>query len=402
MKLQPTRGLICFALVLALSLAPAALTNGPAGYLPGLTVLLSGLLSVGHLLLVKNRLRCRAKPERSVLIRGEEIPFSAEVENGSRLPVPGLSVEFFLSGSGGCDDHVYPLRLTLSPRERRTFSLTAAFPHIGVYEAGLRRLVVTDLFGIVRAVSETEDRCRLDIQPQLLHVDRLPVSDRQTAETERANVASPLSGMDYVGVRDYAYGDPIKTIQWKLSAHAGSLMTKQMESYTNSGVVIVMDFCVPGYDQETRLQMADGVAETGAAAGHWAARSGMDYLLLLPGEDGLPRRCTPPSFRDLRPWLPYMGLREPDGTGELARILQRECGGGHSQSNVLLCTADLTEDTLAALRTLKRSRKNPVLYLLLPETLDEARRKRLLARAVQLQYDGIPCRMGKDAGEVLA
>lgn len=401
MKLQPTKGLIYFLLVLVLSLAPAALTNGATGYLPSLTVLLSAALSLGHLLLVKNRLRCQAKPERSVLTRGEDILFLAEVENRSRLPIPNLSIQFFLSDSSGCDSHTYPLHLTLSPRERRKFSLTANFAHIGVYEAGLRQLVVTDMFGLFRAVSQVEDRCHLDIQPRLLYAERLPVDQRQTVENDRANIAAPLSGMDYVGVRDYAYGDPIKTIQWKLSAHAGSLMTKQMESYTNSGVVIVLDFCVPAYDRETRLQMADGVAETGAAAGHWAVRNGMDYLLLLPGEDGQLRRCTPSSFQDLRPWLPYMELRDADKTDHLARVLREECGSGHSQSNVLLCAADLTEETLSALRTLKRGRKNPALYLLLPENLDEARRKLLLSRVAQLHYTGIPCRTGKDAGEVL-
>lgn len=401
MKLRPTKNLIWFMLTLVLSLAPAALTNGAAGYLPSLTVLFSGALSLGHLLLVKDRLRCWARPEQTVLNRGEEISFAAELENASALPVPHLSAEFFLSDGSGADSHVCPLSLTLSPKERRSLSLTAGFPHIGAYEAGLRRLVVTDLFGVFQAVSSAEDRCRLDVQPRLLHVDRLPVSDRQTVENDRANIAAPLSGMDYVGVRDYAYGDPIKTIQWKLSAHAASLMTKQMESYTNAGVVIVLDFCVPVYDRETRLEMADGVAETGAAVGQWAARSGMDYLLLLPDEDGQPQRCTPPSFCDLRPWLPYMRLREPDKTGRMARVLREECGSGHSQSNILLCTADLTEDTLSALRALKQNRKNPALYLLLPESLDEARRKRLTARAAMLQYAGIPCRTGKNAVEVL-
>lgn len=402
MKLKPTKGLIGFLVVLVLSLAPAALTNGPIGYLPSLTVLFCAVLSLAHLLLVKDHVRCQARPERTLLTRGEEIPFLAEVENGSRLPVPNLKVQFFLSDSSGCDDHVYPLWLTLSPKERRSFSLTASFAHIGIYEAGLRQVVITDLFGIFRAVSQAEDRQRMEIQPRLLDMESLPISDRQTVENDRARTASPLSGMDYVGVREYAYGDPIKTIQWKLSAHAGNLMTKQMESYTNSGVVIVMDFSIPDYDRETRLELADGVAETGAAAGQWAIRNGMDYQLLLLDENGQARWCTPASFQDLRAWLPYMRLRKAGDAGRLADILRKECGSRHGQSNVLLCSADLTEDVLAALQTLKQNRKNPALFLLLPDTLDEARRKTLLARMALLQYAGIPCRTGKDAKEVIA
>lgn len=402
MKLRPTKKLIGLLVVLILSLLPAAMTNGPVGYLPSLTVLLCVLLSFIHLLLIKDQLTCTARPERSVLTRGEEIPFDAQVENRSRLPAPNLRMEFYLTDGSGCDDHVYPLQLTLSPRQQRHFSLSASFPHIGVYEAGLRQLVLTDLFGVFQAVSIQEEHCRLDIQPQLLHVDSLPFSERQVSENDRAQTVSPLSGMDYVGVRDYAYGDPIKTIQWKLSAHAGSLMTKQMESHAQNGVVLILDFCIPDYDRETRLQMADGVAETGASAGQWAARNGMDYLMILPGDDGQPRRCTPASFRELRPWLPYMQVRDADQTGRLANMLRQECGSGLSQRNILLCSAELTEETVSALQLLKQNGKEPMVCLLLPDPLDEVRRKTLLARILRLRYAGIPCQTGKSAGEVLA
>jgi uncharacterized protein (DUF58 family) len=402
LKLRPTKRWFAFVPVWFLSLLPAALTNGPAGYLPGLTLLFCVLLSLGHLLLVKDRLDCAAQPERAELTRGEEICFTAQLRNKSRLPVPLLSAQFFISDESGCDAHRYPIQMSLAPGEERSFSLTASFAHVGVYQAGLRGLTVTDLFGLFRSVSAAEERRTLSIQPKLLELDSLPVSDRQTAENDRAQTASALSGMDYMGVREYAYGDPIKMIQWKLSAHAGGLMTKQMESYTNSGVAVVLDFCIPDQDSETIMDLVDAVAETGVAAGAWAAQRGMDYVLVLPGEDGLPRSCTPASFRDLGPWLPYFRPRPKDEDGRLAQALRDACGGSHAQTNVVVCAADLTEDTLSALSQLKQSRKNPVFYLLAPKGLDEVRRKQLTERLTRLQYAGIPCRMGSSVQEVTA
>jgi uncharacterized protein (DUF58 family) len=401
MKLRPTKGLIAYVLVLVLSAAPAALSNGPVGYVPCLTLLFGGILSLAHLLLVKDRLRCQAAPERALLRRGEETPFRVSVENRCPLPVPALRMEFFLRDSSGSDDHSHPLTLSLSPKEVRSFSLSASFPHVGVYEAGLRRLEVRDLFGIFRAVSREEVRCRLEVQPRLHRVETLPLSQKQTAENDRARVAAPLSGMEYTGVREYAYGDPIKTIQWKLSAHAASLMTKEMESYASAGVTIILDFCVPTGDRETRLVLADGVAETGTAAGSWAMERGLEYQLLLPGDDGQPRQCTPSSFRDLRAWLPNLRLRDPDETGRLAQVLLRQAGDGRSLNDLLLCTAALTEETVAALVTLKQNRKNPAVCLLVPEQQDEVRRKTLAVRLARLESAGIPCRTGKTAEEVL-
>lgn len=392
---------IAYFFVLLLSLIPAALVNTLAGYLPFLALLICGLLSLLQLLLLKNRLEYKIVAGDGAIVRGEQIPFGVEITNKSPLPVAYLEAEFFVSGVDGGDSHVYPLGITMSPREKRVFNLSADFPHIGVYQVGISRLAVYDLLGNLSAVGGSGEGRRIDIQPAVLPVDRLEVSTVHNVENERSFAPAPLSGMDYTGVRDYAYGDPIKTIQWKLSAHAASLMTKQMESYTNTGATIVLDFCVPDYDSETRLSMLDGIVETGVAVGNYAVRNGMDYELMYPAPGGEIRRCTPTSFWDMRAWLPEFRLQAPDANEKSAAILRDSSGGLHSQSNVLLCTARLTDETVTALVSLSQAGKNVVVFYLLPDSLFEEERRERLAPLKRLQYARVTCKAASNAREMV-
>lgn len=392
---------IAYLFVMLLSLAPALLVNTLAGYLPFLALFLCGVLSLLQLLLLKNRLEYKIVADESAIVRGEQIPFGVEITNKSPLPVVYLEAEFFVSGLDGGDSHVYPLGITMSPREKRVFSLSADFPHIGVYQIGISRLVMHDLLGNLRAVGKSGESRRIDIQPRVLPVDKLQVSTVHNVENERSLAPSPLSGMDYTGVRDYAYGDPIKTIQWKLSAHAGSLMTKQMESYTNTGATILLDFGVPDYDGETRLNMLDGIVETGVAVGNYAVRSGMDYELMYAAPDGEIRRCTPTSFWDVRAWLPEFRLQPWDANEKTAQIMRESSGGLHSQSNVLLCTARLTDEMVSALIGLRQAGKNVVVFYLVPDAIYDEERRERLAPLKRLQYARINCIAASGAQEMV-
>ncbi len=401
MKIKPTWGLLVYVLVLVLSVYPAVLVNGVAGYLPCLALLFCGVLSFIHLLLIRNRIRCQAQLDQLELERGDESPFSVELENQSILPVPMLNIQFYIGDAHGLDEHEYPLNVTLSPKEKRSFQLQAAFPHLGVYLAGVQRVEVRDLLGLFSARSGAEDRQEIYVQPKLILPRQLPLDDRRNQESVRARVASAMSGMDYVGVRDYALGDPIKMIQWKLSAHTDGLMTKLMESYTATGVSIVLDFSPEGCDRAQALDMLDAVAETGLSIGRWALQCGMEYNVILPTLEGEFAQTVPTDFGNLQQYIQYMRIVQDEDSAALVRVLRQQCASAHSHTNVVLCAARLNREIVAALQFVKQSRKNPILYLLGSDWEDENRRKGNRTLLAQLQSSDIPYLLGKDAKEVL-
>ncbi len=401
MRLKITKKLILYFAVLLISALPAVFTNTMGGYLPFIVLFFCGALSFLQLLLIKDRLSYGVASGQELLNRGASVPFSLIIENHSFLPVVNMQAEFFIASSDGSDYHQYQLQITLPPHQKKPFQLNADFTHIGSYEAGFRKMVLHDLFDNFRAVSTVGKRTRLGIQPNIYKMDRLPSSTTSAVESSRATSASPLSGMEYSGVREYAYGDPMKTIQWKLSAHAGGLMTKLMESYTNTGLAIMMDFRVPEeYPEDTRLTLLDGIVETAASVGQYALKNGLDYILMYTDPEKDAKSCTPSSFEELHQWLPDFRL-QPPGDKDAADFIQESSRGFNQQSNIVYCTASLTDSAVTTLTKMKASRRNVIVYFLYPEDVYDNERQEILGPARSLQRAQVACVTGNRAKEMI-
>ncbi|MDR3300533.1 MAG: DUF58 domain-containing protein [Candidatus Accumulibacter sp.] len=401
MRLRVTQKLVPLSLCLPLSLLPALLVNSVSGYLPFLALLCGVLLSLAHLLLIKNRVAFSADAASGRRVRGDSAGFTVSVRNGASLPVPGLRAELYFSTLDGHDCQALPLYVTLSPRQSRDFTFAADFTHIGAYRVGIRRLAIYDLFGLFYASRPALDIGHIDILPRLHTLRSLPVSSALQADSSRAVTAVQLSGTDYTGVREYAFGDPIKMVHWKLSAHALGLMTKQTESYTNAGLSVVLDFHIPDYDADARLGVFDAIVEAGAAIGDYAARSGMDYDLRYLSGNGERRRTTPASFRELDGAVRQMRVFSMDEHAALtARMLNEDCAATYALANIALCAAFLTEELILALLNLRRFGKHPILCLIVPTGLDPKTRAETLEPLKKLQYASIPCLVASTASEL--
>jgi uncharacterized protein (DUF58 family) len=391
MKLRPTGRLVGAIVFLVLSLIPAVLVNSPAGYIPFLTLFISILLSFLMLLISRGKLKAASSIADGERVRGDNTGFTAELENSGLLPIANLCASFFIRSKTGEDEHYYKLFVTLSPKEKRSFSFDADFEHIGLYEAGVDSVTIYDIFGIFKASIPMDKHSSLKILPRLYRMDRLPISVTMQTESSRAVTASALGGSDYTGVREYAFGDPLKTVQWKLSAHSATLMTKQMESYTNSGVTAVLDMRVPEFKRDERLKLWDGIIESGVSVGDYSARNGIDFdMMLISGDERY--RYTPKERGDYGELLVNAGMTDSgDKTSDASILLREDCASVHAQSNIVLCTAFIDSDTVSALLRLKRHGKNVIVIYLVPDTVYDKEREELLASIKSLQYAGIAC-----------
>ncbi|MCD8343759.1 MAG: DUF58 domain-containing protein [Oscillospiraceae bacterium] len=387
--------------VTALSALPAALTSSLLGYGPPLLLLSCGVLSLVWLRLVCRRLDFDVQTDTLSCVRGGEAEFQVRIKNNGRLPTAGVRIVFFLSGSEGLDEQVNDLWLTLSPREERAFSFSAACLHIGSCRAGIRRIELTDAFGIFKAVYNEEKSYTVEVLPRVVPLSSLPVTANVQSESRRMSVQSPLTGSDYTGVREYAIGDPIKNIHWKLSAHSDGLMTKQMESYSNTGLSVVLDLEIPARDGAARLDEFDAVVEAGAAAGNYAAEQGMDYDLLFRRADGETARLVPASFRSLNGIIDEMHIQEPNGKNGVMDILKNS-QGTYGQANIVVCSCVLSLELAEMLVKLKQGGRTPIFFLVLPKLCGDRERQERTAQLRRLQYANIACRIISSADELEA
>jgi len=384
------RWIVCAVVLCALA-APAVFMNNIYGYLPILAAVCAILCSFVYLVMLRKRLTYEEISDLSNCLRETEVDFIVRLKNGTPLVCPRLEPYFYISDIFGGDDTVTSEVVTLAPREERKFDFSVRFDHIGTYSAGIRRIVVFDLIGLFSYTIENSKRHKVSVSPKLFDVEKLRISNTSLTESERMIVPITSDGADYTGVREYVWGDPIKTIHWKLSARSESYLTKQFESYGTVGVTVILDFFSPKYDTDTLMSVFDAVVESGLSVGNYARENGMEYEIVYTNKQGEKKKFSKApgeDFADIIEDMPRISTSSGSGSG--TKLLREEGNARYSHGNIVYCTANPTEEATDVLAGLKQRKKHPVLIAVVPQKLEGDERQRRLKPLRTLEYEDIP------------
>lgn len=378
-------------LAVAVSALPAVFMNSIYGYLPVITVAIAIGVSLGYLFLLKRSLLYEELSDLSNCERGTEIDFTVKIKNKFLLVFPKLEAYFYISDLFGEDDTVTNAVITLAPKEERSFDFSVRFEHIGTYNAGLKKLKIHDLFGLFSWTILNTKEYQIHVAPKVFDVAELQISNTAMTESQKMIVPTVIDGSDYAGVREYVWGDPIKTIHWKLSARTDTYMTKQFESYGTVGIDILLDFFSPPYDTDLLMSIFDAVVETGLSIGSYAEENGMDYEIIYWNKKEEKKRFNSGHYADFVEMIDDMPKISTDqGRQRAAELLEEETNARYSQGNLALCTANVSEDLVNALVQTKNRRKNPLLFAIVPDALEGQERKQFLKPLRTLDQAKIP------------
>ncbi len=124
----------------------------------------------------------------------------------------------------------------------------------GIYDFGPMAVTVSDPLGITYKKSVISAEQRLLIFPDYQKLRPLSIHPPRTRD-----YPGPIrsrqggAGVDFYGVREYQMGDPIRWINWKVSArHSGTLFTNEFEKERIADVGIIVDA-----RQQSDIQRAD-------------------------------------------------------------------------------------------------------------------------------------------------
>jgi uncharacterized protein (DUF58 family) len=122
----------------------------------------------------------------------------------------------------------------------------------GSYLVGPETLEFADPFGFSSEILCSRELTQVLVVPRLLPVS-VPASNSALGE----GLMAEQSGMEHFhSVREYAVGDPMRSIHWKSSARTGTLMVRRMVDTTASSILVVLDTDISSY-QRTVSQFVD-------------------------------------------------------------------------------------------------------------------------------------------------
>lgn len=194
------------------------------------------------------------KPELSDshVFPGDEIELTMSVENRKPLPVPWLQVtEFIPSGLLPVSDDRVTRRayaggseivetVSLNGYERVKLRHTLTARHRGFYALGPTDMRSGDLFGLFGSVRRDQrSPDGVTVYPPIVPLDQWRIE----AANPMGEVVDPYTLVDDPSrprsTRDYVPGDPLKRVDWKISAKRDNLTVRTFDRSVSNDMVIL-------------------------------------------------------------------------------------------------------------------------------------------------------------------
>ena len=352
---RTVRKVMILLLILAASLVPAVYVGSIYGYLPFLGLLFLLLLSFIYLLAVRRAVHFEMETADAVCQRGEKVSVSLKIVNTSILLCPKARAYLFVSDFFGGNDTVTPMTFTMNGKSSSEFSFDVRMNHIGLYEAGVKTLQIGDLLGIFSFSVPGGKAFSVTVLPRL-YLNEVKLEDKLLAESKAFLNSTQNDGYDYTGVREYAFGDSMKRIHWKLSAHSSGYMTKITETCRKSDMTVVIDFAAPKLRRDMVPGIYDCLVETGLSFIEQALTKDVEYSLLFSGHNCEITRVIPKGIADYEN-LVHVLPRLSDDPGQdmldAFGILEKEKQVSNRSSNIIICSSRITEELIQELIAVK-------------------------------------------------
>ncbi|WP_312636569.1 DUF58 domain-containing protein [Oscillibacter sp.] len=347
--------------VLLLCAVVAAIINTAAVYVPIVFILLLGLTSIFYTLLSACFLLVRAETEEQSRFERETGSLCrVTVSNRGMFVLPCVVLSLCVESTQGFAPLTTEHLMLLRPRQTLTLDLPVSFPHIGRYRVLISEVRVYGLLGVFSFRRRPGWSVLVQVTPKRFRLAGLRLGTAQPLFAVDFTAPHKIDGGEYSDVRQYAPGDPIKTIHWKLSAHASGYVTRLFQTDAVSGVSIYLDVRLPPrLTGEEAAQANDCLAESAYAAALRAMelRYGVE---LVYARDKVPTVIRPDGPEELLVavcGLPPVSDRE---RYPLELLVEEHSGRGTSFDNLIILTAFVSDRLVALLTEYAQRGKYPV------------------------------------------
>lgn len=170
------------------------------------------------------------------------VKYSLGIKNHSILPYPFIEAEFVLPDEVRTSCEEQDCVISLLPLEKYSDERIMIFKYRGYYVLGIKSVYLYDLLRFFRIRISRDRSASIFIVPRRIDLgfgSEQGVTDALTARTEIAS----YDRSEQTDIKEYAPGDPMKNVHWKLSGKTQSLMVKRFGSETGRINYVFADLC---------------------------------------------------------------------------------------------------------------------------------------------------------------
>ena len=325
-----------YALVMAAMLAAGLSTGTRLYYL--IFLALAAMLALGAVsaLWTLVTLKFDIKGVRTRVNRGERMMTVFAVRHACLLPVAAIRVHLSVPSAYAPDQEV---NVSCPPFARRTFRQVILCPHRGVYDAGVTRISVEDVFGLVSLSRRPNLKLvKLEVLPRIAEVAPLRLHSIDQGPEYRSRAAEDNASPS--DVRAWQEGDELKKVHWKLSLRKRELLVRTYEESARPDTLIIPDLAEITALRDQQLTLEDCVCEAALSAAQAQLRAG--YPVRMPLIGARPREIGGQSPADIAAFSEAMLRVRFDSPYGYEQVLTLMLARFQRTGGAVLVTARLT------------------------------------------------------------
>ncbi|WP_054635919.1 DUF58 domain-containing protein [Thalassobacillus sp. C254] len=153
------------------------------------------------------------------------------------------------------------------------------------------------MFGFFKRQRRAEEKTTLLVYPSIHPLRSWKTHMEKDAETEAISTKVLEEALSVAGVREYVPGDRMTSIDWKISARAGKLVTKEFEAQEGKGYTLFFDPFQKTKDH-TSFELA---IEFSASLADFCLKKGipLGFLLMQVDKEKLEKASSKAHFKEV-------------------------------------------------------------------------------------------------------
>jgi len=303
---------------------------------------------------------------------GQSVSVKVHVRNPSSVPKYFLQAKDTLPKGAQFvgSDGVIPLAVPAKGVQVAQYQVV--FRYRGKYRLGPLDVCATDPLGMFFFTHRLPAQTEILVLPSPLPLREMDIC-RGVFYSAAGVHSAPVRGdsVEFLGIREYAPGDPLRRVDWKHSARYGQLFVRDFERFTQSEACVLLDCSASMRQAPDTFEV---MVRAASSALHVAYAGGLPFRMLTgqPEVDTLPARW---SSEQLYHYLYVLAEVAPRAEFDWAGLVAKSVAEVPPGTLLFLVTASPDRRLLPLLHSCRR--KQIQVVLLLPK-----------ASAVDAPYDG--------------
>ena len=203
-------------------------------------LLFAMILSISHTIICFISLRVLQSVEPTIVEHGKSTTYKLKVSNTSLLPFPTIEITF-VGETTLFSSELETMRFNIKANSNIEREFVLQCRYRGIYPVGIAHLKMRDMLNVFCITSSEFQNRNIWVLPKITHLERFKLFPRAHGELISLNSAMQELPDSLNEIREFAQGDSLKRIHWKISARHRKLFVHELEQSTETHTLLFLD-----------------------------------------------------------------------------------------------------------------------------------------------------------------